>query len=532
MELDTSAPHVARGGYRKTIERNAGRLVTACSDFLEQHRSICWLLLFALYIPLVLVEAHSHPLTNDEIYTVHIAQAPTIRRMLWLAREIDLHPPLHYLLQRVALHLDLPRWLASRLPSMIAGLIATCAIFSFAARRLGNLLGLVAVTVFWSSPAISICWQNRPYALWICFLALLLIAWERATSPFRSPLDIAAVFICSLLMISDHLFGVACLLPFALAEAQRLRQRFRPDPALWIALFTPALLGLGLYYQLHHLAANSFPQAHMPSLDIAGSMYGSLAAPFFFMLSVCVMTVAYLPPVRLADTFRLLQLRTDEGVLLYSLLALPLLLLLAAAMLHVQFWERYASCAVLPLALLTPWFLYRRANAAYSIAFFAVLFLIGSTIARIVVDYPSPGSNSAGLHQTGRQPIYLASLNPNLPIVTASAMTFTEMSDHEPLPIARRITYLTDRPSELRYSGYTLFDNEAKIRSLLNLPSQTAPLHDFLTTHAAFYMIGTYTSPDDWLPRALADQGTHLQYLGKFVSTYDDDDLYLVTIPQ
>jgi hypothetical protein len=314
--------------------------------------------------------------------------------------------------------------------------------------------------------------------------------------------------------------------------ARYLRRR-RLDPVLWLALLAPAGIGPAYYYQMHHLASNSFPTDHLPSVTLASNMYIALVSVFYFFLSTSAVISCYLPNVRESDTWRPMRLKTEEGVLLFSLLFLPLLLLAVGAIAHAQFWERYGACAIVAIALLTPWNLYRRLRSAYTIAVLIVFFLVGNTITNMIGDYPMQGSSArcAAFHQHGRSPIYLSQLDASLPIVTASPMTYTEMSDREPLAIADRVFYLTDRDVALRYSGYTLFENEDKIRAILNLPSHTAPLNDFLSSHSRFYMVATYSSNFDWLPRALADRGESLQYLGKFVSSYGDDDLYLVTVP-
>lgn len=150
---------------------------------MEGHPIGCLLVLALIYAPLDVIEAHSHLMTNDEIYTWHIAQAPTIHRMLAMAREIDLHPPLHYLLQRWSLKLDLPRWLGSRLPNMIAGLITIFALFRLAAKHFGNTIGMTAAAAFLCSPAIRYAWENRPYMILMYALTLLMCAWDAATAP-------------------------------------------------------------------------------------------------------------------------------------------------------------------------------------------------------------------------------------------------------------------------------------------------------------------------------------------------------------
>ena len=142
---------------------------------------------------------------------------------------------------------------------------------------------------------------------------------------------------------------------------------------------------------------------------------------------------------------------------------------------------------------------------------------------------PQPdGGENPGLADVGRQPIALSTLDASLPIVAASPMTFVEMSDRETEPIARRVFYLTDRDAALQYAHYTLFENEDKIRQMLHLPSQTEALAPFVAEHKRFYVVGPYGQPEVWLLRKLAAEGFVLDYLGKFQSTYESQDLYLV----
>lgn len=512
---------------RVSAKEAAERLVERVGRALEGRWLLCAALLTLLYIPWVLLEAHAHLLSNDEIYTFHIAQQPTVRQMVLLAREVDLHPPLHYALQREALHLALPRWLGSRLPSMVAGWLMTLAVFRLSSRRLGTVLGMVGALFVWVSPAMDWAWNNRPYMLWLCGLALLMLAYERATSPFRRWPSVAAVFGAGALMCASHLIGVACVLPFLVAEGARYRRERRRDGWLWAALLIPAVLGAGCFYQIRHLQENSFPIAHLPSFGMGINDYRAMVTEFFFLLSVCAVVGCYLS-VRRVESPRTMHLRREEAVLVAGLIVLPALLMAVGWVLQLQYWTRYSLCAVPALALLIPWMVYRRAQNPRFFAVLLVLAMTGDVAGRMVSDSAVQGTQSAGLYQTGRQPLRLSQLDKDLPIVDANPMTFTEMSDREPKSIADRVFYLTDRDEALRYSGYTLFENEGKIHALLDLPSQTAAYRDFAGTHPRFYMVGRYDREEEWLPRQLVDSGAEVQYLGKFVSSYDDDDLYLV----
>ena len=507
------------------------RFIEAISNWMEHHPFQCMFVLFLIYAPLDVIEAHSHLMTNDEIYTWHIAQAPTIRRMLGMAREIDLHPPMHYILQRWALKLDLPRWFGSRLPNMIAGLITVIALFRLAAKHYGSTIGMTAAAAFICSPAIRYAWENRPYMILMCALTLLIYAWDEAIRPDRTWRSILCVLLASVAMVSDHLIGVACLAPFALGEAFRLYRRRRADWPLWLSLFTPSLLGLSLFYQIHHLRTNSFPVQNMPSFMLAWNTYGELLNDFFFAASICILALAFMPHARETSAPPRRSLLGEELAMLWCLALLPMMTLIAGGILHIQFWRRYGFCAMIGVAILVPWMVANRTRVPRTLSVFIFFALIASVIEKASTEYTVVGSQVAGMYQTGRVSMRLQDLDPSLPIVDASPMTYMEMSDREPADILSRIYYLTDYNAAMRYSGYTLFDNEDKIRGILELRTHVAKLRDFAAAHPKFYMVAAYPSTDDWLPRKLADSGVNLNYLGKFVSSYDNDDVFLVTVP-
>ena len=365
----------------------------------------------------------------------------------------------------------------------------------------------------------------------MCALTLLIYAWDEAIRPDRTWRSVLCVLLASVAMVSDHLIGVACLAPFALGEAFRLYRRRRADWPLWLSLFTPSLLGLGLFYQIHHLRTNSFPVQNMPSFMLAWNTYGELLNDFFFAASICILALAFMPHARETPSSQKRTFLGEELAMLWCLALLPMMTLIAGGILHIQFWRRYGFCAMIGVAILVPWMVANRTRVPKTLSVFIFFALIASVIEKASTEYTVVGSQVAGMYQTGRVSMRLQDLDPSLPIVDASPMTYMEMSDREPADIVHRIYYLTDYKAAMRYSGYTLFDNEDKIRGILELRSHVAKLRDFAAQHPKFYMVAAYPSTDDWLPRKLADSGVNLNYLGKFISSYDNDDVFLVTIP-
>jgi hypothetical protein len=523
--LKSIALFFTRAGFLDSLSRAA--------EFLDARPLLCVCIIAACFIPTIILESHSRLLSNDEIYTVHIAQQPTIGKMLALSREIDLHPPMHYILQRYALMLPFPRWLDARLPSLLAGLVACFAIWQFVSRRLGPLFGLLAAMTLWFGPLLGFTWSNRPYALWIAFLCLLLPARNAAVRLHRSWWSVPVVFLMAMGMVTSHLIGVLCLGPFLLAELYRARRNRRMDWPLFLAFAVPALIAIGFKYQFSHIAKDSFPIQQMPSFTLAIETYvvnsgtalqiiGIVLLLFFFITRPVAVAVPN-ATTRNSD----LPFDTAELIIINGLLVLPLFVLLAGSIGHLQFWTRYGGAAAPAIAVLAAGLIASRIPLARPLAF--VLVLCGMSFMVFLCITDTHIQTNAFQKGSGRQPIPLATLDASLPIVTASPMTFVEMSDREKPEIAHRVYYLTDVNEAVRFSHYTLFENEDKIRALLNLPSNAEPLNSFLPQHHKFYVVGDYSAPEIWLLRSLAASGMNLDYLGKFESSYESQDLYLVT---
>jgi len=520
-----------------------GSAVRMAGDFLDQNTAICVATIVLLYVPFALVEAHANLLGSDELYTYRIARAGSLRQMLTLMRETDLHPPLSYLLERMslwlggvqALHGLGGRWLFARLPSVLAGLAASLALFAFVRRSLGNLFSLVGVAVFWFSPAIDTAWQNRPYMLWLALLSALMLSWSRAVKPGRTGWAITGVAASVAGMTMTHMFGLACVFPFLAVEAAKWWRVRRTDWPLWLALTLPCLLGVSYAYQVTHFGGTLFPAAYLPSVQAGFGMYTGMVTDLSVILGCCIVAAMILPTDM--GTQRRVRSRNfaegrDELMLLVGIALLPALLLTAAAVRQTQFFARYGMCGILAVSALAPWAMQRKLRGSRAIATLLVFSLFGNIAARIVTDSATFGGDGEGRHLTGVHPLALKDLDQHLPIVAASALTFTEMTDREPDRIAQRTYYLTGGGMAVRYGHATIFEGEARIHELMGMRGEVEPMGEFVDAHKQFYLIGTYTSDEEWLPRALvAQKQVDVRYLGKFASTYmAGDDVYLVTM--
>ena len=152
-------------------------------------------------------------------------------------------------------------------------MVACLALFAFARKRMGNVFAVVAVVVLWTTPALAFAWSNRPYMQWLAWLCLLLWTYDFAAQDKSRPWAVPLVFLLTAAMVSTDLLGIACTLPFVVAEGVRFRESGKLDWVLLLALLLPTLIGMGFFYQMQHLSENVFPESTTASLGVAAEAY-------------------------------------------------------------------------------------------------------------------------------------------------------------------------------------------------------------------------------------------------------------------
>jgi hypothetical protein len=517
---------VVRGG--KVVRRVAGRVLLAASRILERNTWLCLTLIVLSFMPLVLAVARTHDLTCDELYTLGIARQASVAKMIEVSRTLDLHPPLHYFTERAALALPLPRWLGSRLPSILAGQIMLLAVFWLLRREVGNMAGMVGTACLWFSPAMDYPWSNRPYSLWLCFLALTALFWTLSTEDDRKWWQPIALVVSALSMTAVHMFGLACLLPFFVAEALRTYRKKAIDWPVVLAVVLPSLMVISYFRQIKAMGVNTFSPRYLPSMGMAIDLYSDMVTVSMAALIGAVVVAAVLIPR--PESHDLPKIfRKEYWAMAISLSLMPLVLMVAATIHPTQFFQRYGVCGAVGVALLAAFFTERFVPRARAIAVLLTVGMVAGSATRLYIETRGFDVRLA-FNLTGLPPKSLEELDPKLPIVVAAGTEFTELNDREPMSVARNLYYVTDFAAAAKYSGQTVFDGEQRTIDLLGMPGKTEALKPFLTEHPTFYLISNYTSTEEWLARYLIAQGAHVELCGKFLSKVQTNDLYRVTV--
>ena len=505
--------------------------------WIERHHRLCMMLIALLYLSMALVEAHAHPLRHDELFTWGLSRAPSLSIMMQRIHAVDLNPPLSYVLERLSLMLPGPRWLLARLPSIAAGLVVSEMLFLVFARRLSNLFGIFALSIFWVSAYVEYSWQNRPYMLWLAALSVLLYAWQgRAEAPHRTRM-LWLMLVAATLAATSHLLAVLSLFPFVAAcffVGRRRAIDWLSVAAVGVPMVVALVLDLNASSQASSIRRVLYPAEFLPRIDTVGWMYVEMFLYFGIAVFACVMVRAFLP-VRQGPQIAYARAsfpETREIVLFAGLAVQGLLVALIFTIRQLAFFPRYGIASILGVAGLLTWFFYRRVARAAEIATLLAFAIVLATIARTAVDlFVFDGNGNPGTDITAPRPP-LASSTGTLPIVAGSGLTFVEMNDREAASTRARTFYLSDHEAATRFAHATLFENEGDVQEALGLHGNVMPYKAFLAEHPRFFVLGTYTYPEDWLLRKLDADGEVLIYRGKVRSTYKDDDLYEVNVTQ
>lgn len=458
------------------------------------------LILIALYIVLVAFDNRRH-LWHDELYTFYISSAPTLAA-LWKDLQIDLNPPLLYLLARGSMSLFGNTPFAVRLPSMLALAVASMCLYTLVQKRLNSsAYSALAVLVFWPTSALYFATEARPYALILGFFGLALVAWCN-----QRPLLLALAV--SGMMLS-HFFAVFFLAPFLVAEAVRL---FRSKQIRWTilaALLVPCVLPF-FFLKVH--TGDAFPHALQAGLrKMASYYYWTLRDEAWLLLGGLLAAFLFRRKINPKHEYSPM-----DAAFVLTLLLLPILINAVMMVLHGAFFTRYAAPALfaIPIVFVALFAAWTNKNQPFALALsaaFAVYLL---------------------WHQSRPLPKHpdFSQIHPELPLVAASGLTFLEMDHEEPPVTVNRLFYLTDRELALSYAHATIFEGLPATKQRLPIRAHVEPFAAFTQAHHEFLVLGTPEYAEDWLLRYLKASGAKLQFLGEFPSEYKDSKLFLVDL--
>lgn len=462
----------------------------------------------------------------DELTTYYIAKSSTLERFFSALANFDLNPPL-----QAALTMLTFRWFgdsnfAARIPSMLAFWVASVCLYQFVSYRLGRFYGLIAMLTLWSTTFFQYASEARPYALMIAFLGIAMVNWQRSWKTARRPLRLFGTGLGVAGILMSHVFGSLALIPLGIAEIVRSLDRRKVDWPMWAAFIAPApclLVCLPMLHQYGHLALVCPPQ-FQASLLKAITFYGEVMSGGSLALLAAVAAGLLIPQSKVASQDARCGLKKPELVLCVGLLLVPIAIDLLLMRRGGAFWPRYGIVSAIGLAVLFAHFFARAIGTNRLAAATAAGVLLTAFAIHWLVE---PALQPTGNVMTKR--IAFKDLDPRLPLVTASGLTFFEMNKREDDALLSRVYYLTDREAAIKYAHATIFENFDRLQHFFPIRGRVTAYNDFIKRTPRFFVLCTLDYPEDWLVPKLMSEGADVRVLGEVEQRYRDTLVVEVT---
>lgn len=482
--------------------------------------------LFLVYLLFALHSIASRPLWFDELFTFHIAQAPTLHQLFEELHYLDLNPPLIYLLTRASIHLFGDGALGTRLPDALAFFAAMVFVGRLVARRLGNLYGFAASVMLLASPTGDLFTEARPYAL---TMATLSLGWWMVEESAERPAGwrYALLFFAGCATVMSHVLAVPAWI--LLVAVVLVFPEWRRTPIVFAAA-GPLLLLPWLRTSIAQHGHLLFPQSFVPTVTMEFAFYNARIVRECILLGLTAVVLLLLvgfPALRAETGWRL---RRPSWAVALLWMAYPGLLMAWFMVTHAAFFYRYGSLAslgvaVVATALLAHWTSGRR-SAALVVSVLALLMSKALPIAALQLAHPGRLVQTEPVVQPCTPCQTAARMH--LPLVVANGLTFIEMPHRESSATMADTYYLQDLNAAHTIAHASIFDEITTVQRVFGLSGHVVDAEAFEQAHPRFLVTGTFSYPEQWLLRKLVADGARVQLLQERTEGYADHDLYLV----
>jgi len=461
------------------------------------------------------------PFWYDELFTYYVAMSPTFQHFAGCIRNVDLNPPLHYVLIRCGIVLFGDTPFTARMPVMMAFLAASLIVFHLISRRLGGGLGLAALGIFWSFAITAYAVELRTYAFTLAFFCAAALCWLNAVEFDRWTLWHTGLTASIAAMFLTHCFSPPYAAAIGAGELVRAIVSRRIDKRVWVAILAP--LGILPFYipLVRNAQTVLTPHSAEPNLFTIPKFYLWIIAPLVPVIGAMLLAWLIRGPKKPRFGWPGFARPHEIAFSIAALLA-PAITMSYCIWSGVPFWPRHGSGAILGGTLILTALLAsvtrRSVNAAVASAgLILVLFCFTRAgTGRLMKQY----ENASTAYRT---------IRPELPFVTASGLTFLEMDRREAPEFIHRLYDLTDRDSALRYHT-NIFEGMPILKQWFPVRANIEPYRDFTSRHRQFLVLATRDFPEDWLLPKLAADGAEIRLLREENTGYRDRELYEVTL--
>jgi hypothetical protein len=200
----------------------------------------------------------------------------------------------------------------------------------------------------------------------------------------------------------------------------------------------------------------------------------------------------------------------------------PALIMAACYWNRLGFFPRYGTAAMLGGCLLmTGWLatITRRRQQASAAA--AVIILLAFCWTRGGTKYlAEPYDDASFAYRT---------TSPELPFVASCGLTFLEMDHRESPQFSKRLFYLLDMESALKYTQASVLESYPAISRHIPMHANLVQYHEFVKHNRRFLVLASPNCPLEWLLRRLKDDGAAIRLVEESKFGYRDRYLYEVS---
>jgi Dolichyl-phosphate-mannose-protein mannosyltransferase len=451
-----------------------------------------------LYAAGACARAAGRPFWYDEVITLIAAKAPDLGTTWKAAVVTDANPPLPHLLTHLAISWFGLNEITARIPA-IAGFWLLClCLFQFVQRRAGSMYGFCALALPVLTGAYYYSTEARAYGLELGFTGIALVAWQAAAEGRKRRLALPALMVSLAAMLMCQYYAVFAYLPLAGGELARARRTRRVDWGVWIAFVlggTPimwrAATILGVVKAFSHTWAPAYLRQGVEFWESGLAPLGPYLALLVGVLALFEWR-AHAGPVE-SD----LAVPEHEWVAGALFLAIPLSAVIGGLLVTHMFTERYGLIGLVGFCMLTP-MLAARAFGRSGTAGVALLAVVLWGMAIRLMDSGAVGNPYQA------EPILQAALERG-PVVIPDGQLFLQMWQYAPERLKRRLVFLADMASALKYSGFDTIDGGVQALPA-SAPSLTVAAYpEFAKPGREFVMYQNSLRPGWVLARAVAD---------------------------
>ncbi|GAC1362313.1 MAG: hypothetical protein NVSMB3_10530 [Acidobacteriaceae bacterium] len=474
--------------------------VTYWAERFAASRALVLALFTVVYLLPTIYLSRIKLLWDDEFFTLYLARASSWKSLMQaLATGADQHPPSFYYLTHWIMKVFGTGHVTLRLTAIVGFWLMCVCLYEIVRSLTTPMWGIVGMLFPLTTNLYYYATEARGYGLVTGFAALALLCWLKATAYRSRGVYLPLLAFSLAAAVASHYYAAMVVVCLALGDLARSISRRVVDWPVWIAfLFTG--LPIALFFRTIQSARGY--SSHFwafPSWSDAVFFYSSqlTVGPLVLLgaLSVAVafgFTAGLDKRSRAAGLDRRAPIDAWQAISIAALSALPFFVMVVAKFVTHGFTERYAIAAIVGVAVLFSYLLFRVAPqpkaAAAAILLCLMAFLLQAYLygAKFHDSRDSMASDLRVLSTTGDQQIAVVHIT-----------VFHQLSFYAPRQIATRVNYVSDPGQAIKYMGHDTID-----RGLMDLnpwfPLKLIPVKAFLRDNREFFVYGNI-SPWSWL---------------------------------